>query len=118
METNSLMQYEVRKAITTLMFLILEKDRTIKGRECANGCKQMEHILTAIIEFIFITAPINVREQWGVAILDQPGAFPHAWNDEKMIMFMKGKLAELMTHVASQIQQKYITAKTGEKSST
>ena len=41
--------------------------------------------------------------------MDLPGTFLHAENDERMVMFMKEKMAELVVHVAPQIYPKYIT---------
>ena len=40
--------------------------------------------------------------------MDLPVAFLHAENDKAVVMFMKGKMAELMVHVAPQIYCKYI----------
>ena len=48
--------------------------------------------------------------------MDLPGALLHAENDEVVVMFMKGKMAELMVYVALQIYRKYImTMKQGGK---
>ena len=41
----------------------------------------------------------------GGGIMDLPGAFLHAENDETVVMFIKGKTAELMVHVAPHTQQ-------------
>ena len=83
---------------------------------CADGQKQCKYIEkvdtaspTAMIESIFITATIDMKEEQDVAIMDMPGAFLHAENDEKVVIFMKGKMAELMAHFAPQINWKYIT---------
>ena len=50
-----------------------------------------------------------------MAIVDYPGVFLHAENDDNMIMSMKGRLAELMTLVAPQTYRKYMTVKKGDK---
>ena len=44
-----------------------------------------------------------------------PGAFLHAENDEDVIMFVRGRLAELMTKIAPQTYRKYVTNKKGHK---
>ena len=88
---------------------------------CADGCKQREYTdkvkaasPTPIMESIFITTAIDTKENWDVAIIDMPETFLHVDNDETVVMFMKGKMAELMVHVAP--YRKYITAtKQGEK---
>ena len=83
-----------------------KRDGTIKAFACADGCKQGKHTekvetasQTAMIESIFITAAMDAKKQRYVAIMDSPGAFLHADNDETVVMFMKGSMAELMVHV-------------------
>ena len=51
-------------------------------------------------EAIFITCAIEATEKKEAAVVDLPGAFLHAVNDEDVIMFMHGRLAELMTMMA------------------
>ena len=48
-----------------------------------------------MIESVLMAA-IDAKEERGVAMMELSGAFLHAWNDEKVIMFIKGKLAELI----------------------
>ena len=50
-----------------------------------------------------------------VAIVDLPGAFLNAENDQNVIMFMRGRLTELMSLVASQTYQKYVTVEMGQR---
>ena len=52
------------------------------------------------MESIFITAAIDAKENRDVAVIDLLGAYLHAENNETMVMFTKGKMAELMLHVA------------------
>ena len=73
------------------MFLTEKQDGSIKACACADGKKQCEYIAkgdtaspTAMMESIFITAAIDAKEGWDVAIMDLPGAFQHAKNDEKV----------------------------------
>ena len=49
-----------------------------------------------MIESIFTAAAIDAKERGDTAIMDLPGAFLHAGIDERVIMFMKGKVAELI----------------------
>ena len=48
------------------------------------------------------------KKEQDIGIMDLPVAFLHAENDKAVVMFMKGKMAELMVHVAPQIYCKYI----------
>ena len=54
----------------------------MKECHCAHGRKQMGHIpkeetasLTVYLESIFITSVIDAKEEYDVAIIDQPSAF-------------------------------------------
>ena len=53
---------------------------------------------------IVTTAAIDARKGRDVTIFDLLGIL-HARNDEKVIMFMKGELAELIVHIVPQIHQ-------------
>ena len=44
-----------------------------------------------------------------VAMLDVGNAFLHAENDERTIVLLRGKLAEMMVRIAPEVYQKYIT---------
>ena len=61
---------------------------------------------TAMMESIFIIMATDTKEQQDVAIIVLQISFLHAKNDEKMMMFIKGKMAELMVHMAPQIYRK------------
>ena len=68
------------------------------------------------MELIFITMAIYAKDLHDVAIINLLDAFLHAENDESVVMFMKGNMAELMVHLAPQIYSKYVsTTKHGEK---
>ena len=58
---------------------------------------------------IFITSVIDAKENQEVAVANLPGAFLHAENDQDVIMFMRGRLAELMTRIAPQTCNKCLT---------
>ena len=102
---------------------VSNQEKRWKAKDCADGQKQREYTdrtttasPTAMTELILTKAANDAKEKQDVTIMDLPGAFLLAWNDKKVIMFMKGKLAELMVHVAPQIYRKYITTmKTGEQ---
>ena len=107
---------EKRKAIASLMFLTEKRDGSIKAWACADGQKQWDYtnkrdttLPTIMIKSICITATIDAKEGHSVVIFDLPGAFLHSKNDEIVIMFMTGKLAELMVHIAPQIYRQYTT---------
>ena len=61
-----------------------------------------------MIASIFTAVSIEAKEGRDVAIIDLSGAFLHAWNNENVIIFMKGKLAKIMVMIAPQINQNNI----------
>ena len=56
-----------------------------------------------------ITSVIAAKEGREVATIDLPGAFLHAYTDEEVIMFLKGRLAELLVLVQPQLYHQYVT---------
>ena len=48
-------------------------------------------------------------------MVNLPGAFLHAKNNQDVLMFMKGKLAELMSLIAPQTYRKYATIEKGQE---
>jgi hypothetical protein len=99
------------------MFLKEKMDSSVKARMCADGQKQKDGTWakqdttspTVATESVFITAVIDAHEGRNVACFDIPGAFLHADVDEDITMVLKGRLAELMVQVESNLYKKYIT---------
>ena len=94
----------------SLMFLTEKRDGTNKAYAYADRRKQREYMSkeavaapTMMLESIFVTAAIEAKEGRDVAVMDLPGAFFDADNDDEVIMTIKGKLAELMVMMAPQI---------------
>ena len=52
---------------------------------------------------------MDARERRDIAILDIANAFLHATNYEKVLMFLRGKLAEMMVTVDPELYRKYVT---------
>ena len=91
-------------------------------RECADGQKQSEYMMkeestspTVTTEAIFMTSVIDAKENREIAVVDLLRAFLHTKNDHDVIMFMKGRLVELMSLIAPQTYRKYVTVETGQK---
>ena len=66
---------------------------------------------TAALESVLLTAIIDAKEGRDVAVIDIPNAFiqTRLENDEdKAVMRLRGKLAELMVKVAPEIYSKYV----------
>ena len=119
---STLTQEQKERAIASLIFLTEKRDGTIKARQCADGRKQRKYTdksdsasPTVSNEAIFITCAIDAKEGRDVAIIDLPGAFLHATNDEDVTMSMKGRLAEMMGMLAPQTYRKYISVEKGQQ---
>ena len=106
LDANSLSDEEKKKAIALLMFLTEKQDVSIKAWQCADRHKQQEYMEkdesmspTVSVKAIFLTTAIEAKKRRKVAVVDLLGAFLHAVNDDDVIMFMQGRLAELMAMV-------------------
>ena len=106
---------EKKKAISSLMFLKEKRDKTVKGRFCADGRKQRGDWTkqettspTVSNESVFLTSVVDAHERRDVACYDIPGAFLHADSDEDITMVLKGRLAELMVQVAPNLYRKFV----------
>ena len=63
---------------------------------------------TVSTDGLLITAAIDGHEDRDVCIMDIPGAFLQAENDEFVLMLLRGKLAEMMVKVDPELYQKYV----------
>jgi hypothetical protein len=113
---SDLSSEERSKAVSSLMFLKEKRDKSIKGRMCADGRKQRETWTnqesaspTVAMESVFITAVIATHKGRDVGCFDIPGAFLQADSDEDITMILNGPLVELMVQVAPNLYRKYIT---------
>ena len=115
-DLKTLSKQEKIDSIASLMFLTQKRDGRVKSRHCADGRKQHDYIKkedaaspTVALESILIMAAIDAHEGRGVAVIDIPGAFLHAEQDDKnVIMKLTGKLAELMVAVDPKLYRKHI----------
>jgi hypothetical protein len=99
------------------MNIVKKQDGRVCARACADGSKERLEpgykkedgaSPTVAIDSILISATIDTQEGRDVATINIPGAFLNAYNDNKMIMLLKGRLAELMVQVDPQLYPKYI----------
>lgn len=115
---HELTEEEKKKALESLMFLTEKRDKSIKARTCANGSTQREYIdreeaasPTASTEAILITGVVDAKEERDVMSLDVPNAFvqtkmPKA--KERVIMKIRGRLVDILLHIAPEIYEKYV----------
>ena len=70
------------------------KQRTYDGYKKSDGSSP-----TVIIDSIFLTGVIEANENSAMSTIDVGNAFIQADNDERILMLLRGKVAELMVRV-------------------
>ena len=101
------------------LFLKQKHDELIKGRMVAGGNKQRGTIdkedaasPTAALKSVLLTSTIDAAEEMDVSVIDIPNAFIHTRikNDEdKVVLRLRGKLANILIKTAPEIYCKHIT---------
>ena len=121
---KELSSQDKKNALGSLIFLKEKDSGEIKGRACADGRKQREHIekgeaasSTVSLESIVLTSVIDTEEGRDVAVINIPNAFVQTEMDknEKVIMKLSGELAELLVTILPKLYRKYIRIEKGKK---
>ena len=93
-------------ALKYLMFLKEKHCGKIKGRGCADGCKQQVYksndetsTPTIYVESLFLLSMLNTKESRYTVTSDVPGAFMQADIDELIHLRLDGELVELLIKV-------------------
>ena len=104
------------------MFLKKKRCGTIKGRGCADGCKQRAYITkeqstspTISTEAVFLTAMVDAWGNRKVAVLDVPGAFMQVDMDELIHVCFRGEMVDKLLEIDHDLYSSYITEEQGEK---
>ena len=107
-----------------LMFIVEKRNGVIKARKVAVGSKQQTFpgysksewaSPTVSTDGVILTSTIEAHKERNVDVNDLPNAFLNATNNEKTLMLLKGKLAELMVQIDPKIYRKHIiTSSKGE----
>merc|ERR1712086_476948 len=116
--------YETKKRALESLLLISEKradqdgKSKRKGRCVAVGSKQRSYdgyeksdgsSPTVITDSIFLAGVIEANENRAMSTIDVGNAFIQADNDERILMLLRGKVAELMVRVNPTLYRPYIT---------
>src|SRR5210317_1366865 len=114
-----------KEVLESIMLLKQKRDGTIKGRNCADGRKQREFTseeeaasTTVKLESVFLTSVIEAHEGRDVTTVDIPNAFIQTKIEneaDKVVMRMRGKLAEYLVLIAPQIYKPYEVFENGKK---
>ena len=111
-----------REALGYLMFLRKKRNGTVKGRGCADGCKQRAYITkeestspTISTEAVFLTAVMDAWEGRKVAVLDVPGAFIQVDMDETVHVRFEGEMVDKLLEIDKHLYASYVTEEKGKK---
>jgi hypothetical protein len=110
-----------RKTLNHLKFLKEKRTSIIKGRGCADGCKQQSLITkenasspTVSLESLLLTCVIDAMERRYIATTDTPGALMSADMDEFVHIRFEGTLAELLIRINPSLYHKYVFIESGK----
>ena len=115
---SSLTIEDRRKALASLMLITKKRSGDTKTRKMAdfskqrtyNGYDKSDGLLTNVaMDSIFLTGVVDACENREISILDIDNTFLHTENDEKSLMLLRGKLAEMMLQVYPIMYHKYMT---------
>ena len=114
-DASMLSPMQKRNALGYLMFLKQKRTGQIKGRGCADGCKQRLHTPkddasppTVATESVLLCCVIDAKERRDVATVDIPGTFMQGDQDETVHMHLEGTLAELLTKCDPKLYRQYV----------
>ena len=123
---TNLSKEEKQKVIESLMFKKEKRDGTMKARTCADGWKQCEDpdynkgdnaSPTVSTEAVMLTAVTEAKEGRDVATVDLPNFFIQTpqLDDDKVVMHLRGGLAELMVLIAPELYIPFVILENGKK---
>ena len=99
---------EKNKALDSLLFITEKINGDIKARKVSDGSKLHTYdgynkaygsSSTVTTESIFFTGVVDSRKGWAVEVIDVDNVFLHAYNGERVLMILRGKLAEIMGRI-------------------
>ena len=109
---------EKKNALESLLFITEKRNGDIKARKVADVSKKRTYdgygkadgsSPTVTTESIFFTGVVDAREGRALAVLDFANAFLHAHNNDRVLMLLIGKLAEMMVRIDPSIYREYVT---------
>ena len=114
-DASMLSPMQKKNALGYLMFLKQKQTGQIKGRGCADRCKQRLHTPkddasspTVATESVLLSCVIDAKERHDVATVDIPGAFIQGDQDETVHMRLEGTLAKLLTKYDPKLYCQYV----------
>jgi hypothetical protein len=104
------------------MFLKEKRCGKIKGRGCADGRSQREHMTkqetsspTVATKALILTCVVDAIEGRDVATCDIPGAFMQSDMKGKVVMKLEGVMSEVILKIDPKLYTKYATKENGKE---
>ena len=114
-DTSMLSPMQKKNALGYLIFLKQKRTGQIKGRGCADGCKQRLYTPKddasspmVATESVLLSCVIDAKERRDVATVDILGAFMQGDQDQTVHMRLEGALAELLTKCDPKLYPQYV----------
>jgi hypothetical protein len=103
------------------MFLKEKRSGAIKGRGCADGRSQRDHMTkqetsspTVATESLILSCVIDAIEGRDIATCDIPGAFMQSDMKGKVIMKLEGVMAEIIIKIDPKKYEKFLVQENGK----
>ena len=124
---SEMTNWEKKRALESLIFLVEKRDGRVKGRTCANGSVQREWVdkkdassSTAYMESIMLTATIDAEEERDVATIDIPNFFIHTLverkpGEDKIVLKIRGVLVDMLMQMDPELYGPLIVYENGKK---
>ena len=99
LKASDLSWEEKKQALSSLLFVTEKRNGDIKAQNVADGSKQHTHegykkkdgaSPTVLTESVFLTGVIDAHKHRAMAIIDVANAFLQAYNDERVLMLLRG----------------------------
>jgi hypothetical protein len=118
---DNLMQDEQRGALRYIMFLKEKRCGKIKGRGCTDGRPQRDYMTkedtsspTVAKEALILSCMIDATKHWDVATCNIPGAFMQSKMKGKVIMKLKGVMADVIRKIDPNQYEKHTVYEQGK----
>ena len=117
---RELTELERKRAMESLIFLVENRDGTVKARTCANGSTQRDYVdrdeaasPTAMTESVIITGTINAKQARDIMTADIPNTFVQTRIDDKevgerIIMKIRGPLVDMLLELSPETYEGYV----------
>ena len=111
---------EKEQIIDSLLLIEEKRDGSVKGHTVAHGDQQKKHLEKDEVHSpmvnnnsVFLTAVIEAKEGCNVRVHNVPNTFVQTDNDEKVVMKVKGKAAELLVRTDPKLYRKFVLYERG-----